>query len=285
MLSRRQFLYAAGASAAAGTGFYTWRIEPHWLEIVRRQLPIRGLPDALAGRTLVQLSDIHVGPARRRRLRVECVRRVAALRAGHRRVHRRLRQLSRRDLRADGSGSTVTFRAAGWRRSACSAITTTVPAGRTPRSPTRGRHRSARGIVMLAQRDARRRRPADRRPRRSLGASVRAGGARSRPRRSAAGPRAQPQPRHGRSSGLGAASKAGFSRATRMAGSASRRFSRRRCCRFAIAATRRASSRLSGNRRCTSTAASDTCSRADQRQPGGDGVRAAAGEERSAGPM
>lgn len=48
----------AGASAA----LYTWRVEPHWLEFVRRTLPVRGLPSNLAGRTLIQLSDIHVGP-------------------------------------------------------------------------------------------------------------------------------------------------------------------------------------------------------------------------------
>jgi uncharacterized protein len=61
-VSRRQFLYAAGASTAAAAGFYTWKIEPHWLEIVRRPLPVRGLPTALAGRTLLQISDVHVGP-------------------------------------------------------------------------------------------------------------------------------------------------------------------------------------------------------------------------------
>jgi predicted MPP superfamily phosphohydrolase len=41
---------------------YTWQVEPHWLEVVRRPLPIRGLPDALVGRTLAQISDVHVGP-------------------------------------------------------------------------------------------------------------------------------------------------------------------------------------------------------------------------------
>lgn len=61
--SRRRFITAAGAvSASAAVGLYTWRVEPHWLEIVRRPLTIRGLPRALHGRTLVQLSDIHVGP-------------------------------------------------------------------------------------------------------------------------------------------------------------------------------------------------------------------------------
>jgi predicted MPP superfamily phosphohydrolase len=60
--TRRQFLAMTGAAAGAGMGVYTWRIEPHWLEIVRRPLPIRHLPPALAGRTLAHVSDIHVGP-------------------------------------------------------------------------------------------------------------------------------------------------------------------------------------------------------------------------------
>jgi predicted MPP superfamily phosphohydrolase len=64
MPSRRRFLQAVWSSfgAAAGAGLYTWRVEPHWLEMVRRRLPIDRLPASLAGRTLVQLSDIHVGP-------------------------------------------------------------------------------------------------------------------------------------------------------------------------------------------------------------------------------
>jgi len=64
MLTRRHLLKAcAGAvGAAAGTLFYTKRIEPHWLELVHRDLDLAGLPDHLEGRTLVQLSDLHVGP-------------------------------------------------------------------------------------------------------------------------------------------------------------------------------------------------------------------------------
>jgi predicted MPP superfamily phosphohydrolase len=63
-LTRRQFLYGTGATAltAGAAGLYTWRIEPHWLEIVRRPLPIRDLPPALIGKTLAQISDVHVGP-------------------------------------------------------------------------------------------------------------------------------------------------------------------------------------------------------------------------------
>ena len=44
-----------------GVGLYTWRIELHWLQFVRRRLSIRGLPRDLVGRTLVQISDVHVG--------------------------------------------------------------------------------------------------------------------------------------------------------------------------------------------------------------------------------
>jgi uncharacterized protein len=68
LLTRRKFLQASGAmiAAAASLGLYTWRVEPHWLEFVYRSLPIRGLPASLQGRTLVQLSDIHVGRSGRR---------------------------------------------------------------------------------------------------------------------------------------------------------------------------------------------------------------------------
>ena len=60
-LTRRRFLAGAAGGLAGGAGLYTWRVEPHRLDIVRRALPVRGLPSSLVGRTLVQLSDIHVG--------------------------------------------------------------------------------------------------------------------------------------------------------------------------------------------------------------------------------
>jgi predicted MPP superfamily phosphohydrolase len=64
-LTRRRFLAAAaGSLATAGLAVagYTWRIEPHWVEVVRRRLPVAGLPESLAGRTLIQISDLHAGP-------------------------------------------------------------------------------------------------------------------------------------------------------------------------------------------------------------------------------
>jgi predicted MPP superfamily phosphohydrolase len=63
-ISRRRFLQ--GAATAGGmslaTGLYTWRIEPHWLQIVKRRLPIANLPAKLEGARLAQLSDLHIGP-------------------------------------------------------------------------------------------------------------------------------------------------------------------------------------------------------------------------------
>jgi predicted MPP superfamily phosphohydrolase len=60
-LSRRRFFHLSLASTVTA-GLYAWRIEPHWVELVERRLPIRDLPRDLAGRTLVQLSDLHIGP-------------------------------------------------------------------------------------------------------------------------------------------------------------------------------------------------------------------------------
>jgi predicted MPP superfamily phosphohydrolase len=63
-MNRRRFL-AVGAgtlAAAAGTGLYAWQIEPYWLDIVRRPMPLENLPGELVGKTLLQVSDVHVGP-------------------------------------------------------------------------------------------------------------------------------------------------------------------------------------------------------------------------------
>ena len=64
MVSRRQFLVAGGAAiaSAAAVGVYAWQIEPHWVETVRRPMPLPHLPPTLAGRTVLQISDLHVGP-------------------------------------------------------------------------------------------------------------------------------------------------------------------------------------------------------------------------------
>jgi len=63
-ISRRK-LFKYGSASAAGlsfmAGFYTWQIEPFWLEFVQKKMPIKNLPDHLVGKTLMQISDIHIG--------------------------------------------------------------------------------------------------------------------------------------------------------------------------------------------------------------------------------
>ena len=61
---RRGFLKRGAVwlgACSASVGLYTWQVEPHWLEVVERELPIAHLPGSLVGRRLVQLSDLHVG--------------------------------------------------------------------------------------------------------------------------------------------------------------------------------------------------------------------------------
>jgi predicted MPP superfamily phosphohydrolase len=80
-VTRRQFLSLAGTGAvAAATGTYAWRVEPHRLEIVRRHLPIRALPQSLVGRTLAQISDVHVGLRVDDEYLITVFERIAALR-------------------------------------------------------------------------------------------------------------------------------------------------------------------------------------------------------------
>ena len=42
-------------------GFYSWQIEPFWVEFVKIKMPVKNLPKHLIGKTLMQISDIHVG--------------------------------------------------------------------------------------------------------------------------------------------------------------------------------------------------------------------------------
>jgi predicted MPP superfamily phosphohydrolase len=62
-IKRRRFLKhsvaALGAGLAGCLGWTFW-IEPFWVEIVERPLPLRNLPDHWVGKTVVQISDLHV---------------------------------------------------------------------------------------------------------------------------------------------------------------------------------------------------------------------------------
>jgi uncharacterized protein len=80
--SRRRWLATAAAglaTSALGGAVYVNRIEPHWVEIVRRDMPITGLPSAMNGRTLLQLSDLHIGPIVDDNYLIASFRRAAAL--------------------------------------------------------------------------------------------------------------------------------------------------------------------------------------------------------------
>ncbi len=63
-MTRRHFLQASllALSGGVGTGVYAWGVEPHWVQVVQRNLPVAHLPRDLIGLRLVQLSDLHIGP-------------------------------------------------------------------------------------------------------------------------------------------------------------------------------------------------------------------------------
>jgi predicted MPP superfamily phosphohydrolase len=82
-MNRRDFLKVgalASVSAGAGVGGYTWLVEPHWVKVVERDLPIASLPALLAGARLVQISDIHAGPRVDNDYLVDAFARATALR-------------------------------------------------------------------------------------------------------------------------------------------------------------------------------------------------------------
>jgi len=63
-MNRRRFinrsLWATGG-LLLGTGIYSWQIEPFWLEFVQKKMPLKNLPEFWNNKTLMQLSDLHVG--------------------------------------------------------------------------------------------------------------------------------------------------------------------------------------------------------------------------------
>jgi predicted MPP superfamily phosphohydrolase len=107
--TRRNLLRLLGGGIAAGAaaGLYAWRIEPHWVEVVRRRLPLAGLPPDWEGRTLLQLSDVHVGKRvdddylldtfeRATELSPDLVVVTGDLTSHHRRVHRQAEAIYRK---------------------------------------------------------------------------------------------------------------------------------------------------------------------------------------------
>ncbi|MDN3594155.1 metallophosphoesterase [Zunongwangia endophytica] len=62
-MNRKNFLknLAIISGLAAIPSFYAWKVEPFWLEFVHQKMPVKNLPSALRGKTLMQISDIHIG--------------------------------------------------------------------------------------------------------------------------------------------------------------------------------------------------------------------------------
>jgi hypothetical protein len=80
-ITRRHWLQGVGTLlfGAAGAVFYAKRIEPHWLELTHRELALEDLPPNLEGRTLIHLSDLHVGPQVEDEYVIRTLRRAARL--------------------------------------------------------------------------------------------------------------------------------------------------------------------------------------------------------------
>jgi len=60
-LSRRSVMALGALGAAAGLAGYAFGVEPRWVSVEHREMAVPGLPDHLVGKTLVHLSDTHVG--------------------------------------------------------------------------------------------------------------------------------------------------------------------------------------------------------------------------------
>jgi predicted MPP superfamily phosphohydrolase len=80
--SRRGFLKAGatgGVAACVATGAWAFLGAPHNVEIVRVPMPLRDLPASLVGKTIVQISDLHVGPVVSRDYLTHCLEMVSSL--------------------------------------------------------------------------------------------------------------------------------------------------------------------------------------------------------------
>lgn len=63
-MERRKFfkqIFKWGAGLGILSGLYSWQVEPFWLEFVRLKMPVKNLPKDLVGKTIMQISDVHIG--------------------------------------------------------------------------------------------------------------------------------------------------------------------------------------------------------------------------------
>lgn len=62
-MNRKEFLKRIIQLSIIGAfpALYSWQIEPFWLEFVHQDMNVKNLPQELEGKTLMQISDLHVG--------------------------------------------------------------------------------------------------------------------------------------------------------------------------------------------------------------------------------
>lgn len=62
-MNRKEFLKRIIQLSVIGAfpSLYSWQIEPFWLEFVHQDMKVKNLPQELEGKTLMQISDLHVG--------------------------------------------------------------------------------------------------------------------------------------------------------------------------------------------------------------------------------
>lgn len=63
-MKRRKFIRNTALTLGGigiGSSLYAWQVEPFWTEFVQLEMPIKNLPKNLEGKTLMQISDLHVG--------------------------------------------------------------------------------------------------------------------------------------------------------------------------------------------------------------------------------
>ena len=60
-ISRRKFFRRTAVASACAAGVYAIGVEPRWVKVEHKSLPIPNLPTELSGKTAVQISDLHIG--------------------------------------------------------------------------------------------------------------------------------------------------------------------------------------------------------------------------------
>lgn len=74
-----QQLLTWGAITSLLCLLYALFVEPHWLEIVRKKMRLRGLPKSWEGKIIVHISDLHIGRRVNGEFLCHCFEKIASL--------------------------------------------------------------------------------------------------------------------------------------------------------------------------------------------------------------